>query len=315
MKEDLDGAASSKIKRHHSDKEGPIPNFFKLVEECKEKFAGKARGYFVYLLEKLLDHHSINAEIVKGMASFDPHILLSLPWDQATHCYRALYNSLNLRGWLEGSSEDDCGDEYLEFVDQFREKYAALQISPDGFTDMVELLSEMAELRSCPHLYRLFRMCCFYLTEDTPLLPAIRFQDVDAQSPRCRLGDVLLPAQSFLARVPEAISVSTNVSLSKYREIEKQFNSGNVAGDPWVDVDTFGRAELYKTLHAAYESVVRVPRYASSSKSGSRSNSPAAGGRRKSSPGKEKKKVSFDASKAAKEGTGSQETGQKIAKS
>ena len=157
---------------------------------------------------------------------------------------------------------------------------------------------------------------CVVSIEDTPLLPAIRFQDVNAQSLRCRLGDVLLPAQSFLARVPDAISVCTNdVSLSKYREIEQQFNSGIVAGDPWVHVDTFGRAELYKTLHAAYESVVRVPRSASSSKSGSRSNSPAAGGRRKSSPGKGKKKVSFDASKAAKEGTDSQETGQKIAKS
>ena len=316
LKEDLDGAANTKVKRDYSDKEGPIPNFPKLVEECKEKFAGKARGYVVYLLEKLLEHHSINAEIVKGMASFDSHILLSLPRDQATCCYRALYNSFNLRGWLEGSSEDDCRDEYLEFVDLFREKYATLEDSPDGFTDMVELLSNMTELRSRPHLYRLFRLCCLCLTEDTPLLPAIRFQDVDAQSPRCRLGDVLLPAQSFLARVPDAISVCTSdVSLCKYREVEQQFNSGNVAGDPWVHVDTFGRADFYKTLHAAYESVVRVPRSASSSKTGSRSSSPAAGGRRKSSPGKGKKKVSFDGSNAAKDTTDGQEAGQKATKS
>ena len=316
LKEDLDGAANSKVKRDYSDKEGPIPNFPKLVEECKEKFAGKARGYVVYLLEKLLAHHSINAEIVKGMASFDSHILLSLPRDQATYCYRALYNSFNLRGWLEGSSEDDCRDEYLEFVDLFREKYAALEDSPDGFTDMVELLSNMTELRSRPHLYRLFRLCCLCLTEDTPLLPAIRFQDVDAQSPRCRLGDVLLPAQSFLARVPDAISVCSNdVSLCKYREVEQQFNSGKVAGDPWVHVDTFGRADFYKTLHAAYESVVQVSRSASSSKTGSRSSSPAAGGRRKSSPGKGKKKVSFDGSNAVKDTTDGQEAGQKATKS
>ena len=315
LKEDLDGAAESKVKRDHSDKEGPIPNFSKLVEECKEKFAGKARGYVVYLLEKLLAHHSINAEIVKGMASFDPHILLRLPRDQATYCFRALYHSFNLRGWLEGSSEDDCRDEYLEFVDLFREKYAALEDSPDGFTDIVELLSNMAELRSRHHLYRLFRLCCLCLTEDTPLLPYIRFQDVDAQSPRCRLGDVLLPAQSFLARVPDAISVCTNdVSLCEYREVEQQFNSGNVAGDPWVHVDTFGRADFYKTLHAAYESVVRAPRSASSSKTGSRSNSPAAV-RRKSSPGKGKKKVSFDSSKAEKGTASGQESGQKTTKS
>ena len=112
LKEDLDEAVNAKVKRDYSDKEGPIPNFAKLVEDCKKKVVGKARGYLVYLLEKLLEHHSINAEIVKGMASFGPHIFLSLPLEQATHCYTALYNSFHLRGWLKGTSEDDCRDEY-----------------------------------------------------------------------------------------------------------------------------------------------------------------------------------------------------------
>ena len=71
----------AEVKRDHSDKEGPLRNLAKLVEDCKEKtvFDSKPRGYLVFLLEKFLGHHSINAEIVSGMASFDPHILLSLP--------------------------------------------------------------------------------------------------------------------------------------------------------------------------------------------------------------------------------------------
>ena len=75
---------------------------------------------------------------------------------------------------------------------------------------MVEFLSGMPEHRNSSHLYRLYRLSCMCLTEDTPLLPPIRFQDVDAQNPRCRLGDVLLPAQSYLARNPDAISVSNS---------------------------------------------------------------------------------------------------------
>ena len=309
LKEDLDKDAAAKVKPDHSDKEGPIPNRAKLVEECKERFVGKARGHIVFLLEKSLSYHRINAEIVRGMASFDPHILFSLPQEQATHCFVALYKSFSLRGWLEGSTEDDCRDEYLEFIDQFRLKYASLKDSPDGFTDMIELLSGMSELRNRPHLYCMYRLCCLCLTENTPLLPLIRFQDVDAQSTRCRMGDVLQPAQSYLARVPKAITVCTNDdSLAKYREVEEQFNSGNVTGDPWVYVDTFGRTEFYKPLHDTYKSTVRVPKSASSSRSGSRSSSPSNSGRRKPSPGKGKKKVAFGPTMTAKEDKSIRET-------
>ena len=98
LKQDLDQAATAKGKRDHSDREGPLPNLAKLVEDCREKFVGKERGYLVFLLEKFLSHHSINAESVRGLASFDPHVLLSLPMEQATYCFTALYNSVSLRG-------------------------------------------------------------------------------------------------------------------------------------------------------------------------------------------------------------------------
>ena len=53
LKEDLDKAATAKVKRDHSDKEGHILNLAKLVKDCKERFVSKARGYLVFLLEKL----------------------------------------------------------------------------------------------------------------------------------------------------------------------------------------------------------------------------------------------------------------------
>ena len=238
-----------------------------------------------------MDHHSINAGIVRGLASFDTHVLLGLPTEQATYCLAALYQSFSLRGWLEGSTEDDCRDEYVEFADHFRDRYASLKDSPEGFTDMVDLLSQMPELGSRHHLYRLFRLSCLCLTEDTDMLPPIRFQDVDAQSPQCRLGDVLMPAQSYLARVPDAINVCNNEdALIKHRELEAQFNSGNVAADPWSHVDAFGRAGIHKALQSTYKTLFQLPESASSSRFGSRSSSPATGGRRKTSPGKGKRK-------------------------
>ena len=256
LKQDLEAAATAKVKRDHSDQEGPIPNMTALVKETKEKFVAKARSYVVTLLENFLGHISLNANIVCGMACFDPNILLCLPLEQANFCFTALYQSFSLRDWLEGSPENDCRDEYLDFIGHFRQAYHSLKDSPNGFSDMVNLLSSMPELRNRAHLYRLFQLSCMCLTENTPLLPSIRFHDVDAQRPKCSLGDVLLPAQSYLARVPEALSVCTkDDSLSKLREIEQEFNTGNVAGDPWTHVDVLGRADFYKVLWQKHKSL------------------------------------------------------------
>ena len=98
---------------------------------------------------------------------------------------------------------------------------------------MVDFLVSMPELQNRPHLCRFFRQSCPCLSEETTLLPAIKFQDGDAQSPRCRLNDVLLPAQSYSTMSPNGIDHCTSeASLDKCRELEQQFNSGNVSSDP-----------------------------------------------------------------------------------
>ena len=209
LKQDLDAASTAKVNRDNSDREGPIPNMAEQVEAVKEKFIAKARSYLVTLLENFLNHISLNANIVVGMACFDPNVLMCLPMEQASFCFTDLYQSLSLRGWLDGSLEHDCRDDYLEFVGHFRQTYHALKDSPKGFSDMVDLLSAMPELRNRVHLHRLFQLSCMCLTENTPLLPPIRFHDVDAQRPKCKLGDVLLPAQSYLAWVPDYLSANS----------------------------------------------------------------------------------------------------------
>ena len=176
-----------------------------LAATFKEEFASRARSYIVSLLEEFLNHVSLNADIVKGIATFDPHILLGNSMEQAFQCLNPLFRSLQLRCWLEGFSEADCREKYVEFIDHFRYTYSALKGAADGFTERVDSLVTMPELQSRSHLYHLFRLSCLCLSEDTALLPAIKFHDVDAQSPRCRLSDVLLPAQSYLAAVPNGV--------------------------------------------------------------------------------------------------------------
>ena len=91
-------------------KTGP-PNLEELVAAEKEGFLVKARTYVVSLLETMLRDIHFTADIIHGMGCFDPHLLLSLPLDQVTFCFNALFNSFRLRGWVAESAMQDYRDE------------------------------------------------------------------------------------------------------------------------------------------------------------------------------------------------------------
>ena len=118
---------------------------------------------------------------------------------------------------------------------------------------MVDSLSAMPELRSGTHLHRKLRLSCMCLTRDTPLLPPIRFHDVDAHCLRCRFGDVLFPVRSSLARVPNSVfNCTSETSFSKLRDLEDKFNTTNVKA--------FGRAVFQTVLSPTYKTVTAEPK-------------------------------------------------------
>ena len=156
LKEDLDAACQARAKRVHTEKKLTPTELDAVIEAVRDDFATKARGYLVYLLEVFLSDISLNAGIVRVLGSFDPVALLSLPVDQATYCFSALYRPFSLRGWLENSSESDSRDEYVDFLECFRKKYSGIKDTPEVFTDMVALLMEMPELKMRKHLFYIF---------------------------------------------------------------------------------------------------------------------------------------------------------------
>ena len=82
LQTDLDGACRVKARRDQSDDKAPDSAIESQAEVVKEKFTVKAR-VFVYLLETLLKDVRLNADIVRGMANFDPTVLLALPKEQS----------------------------------------------------------------------------------------------------------------------------------------------------------------------------------------------------------------------------------------
>ena len=152
----------------------------------------------------------------------------------------------------------------------------------------------MPALRSRINLFHLYRLCCLCITESHQDLPAIKFQDVDTSDDHCRLSSVILPAQSYLAICPGAIAVCTSESaLVKYKELDLQFTSGQLSGDPWSHVDVFGRASLLKTLTDSFISLKGVPPVGVSTSSRASSVSTSAGKKLNWAAGKAQKLAFF----------------------
>ena len=81
LRTDLDAAAKSeKVLGGQKTTEASETE---LAATFKEEFTSRARSYLVSLLEEFLNHISLNADIVKGMATFDPHIILGNSMEQA----------------------------------------------------------------------------------------------------------------------------------------------------------------------------------------------------------------------------------------
>ena len=125
----------------------------------------------------------------------------------------------------------------------------------------------------------------------SPLLPPLKFQDIDAQSPRCRLADVLLPVQPYLSYVRISVTGCTNdISLTKHRELKELFNSRNVDSDLWYHEHSVGRAIFQKIVNSVHKSSQRGVKATTSSRSAPESESTSS----TRSPGNVKRKVFFD---------------------
>ena len=133
----------------------------------------KARDYIVSLLESLLQDIHFNADLVHGMACFDPYVLLSLALDQFSFCFNALYDSFRLQGWVSEASLSDYRDEYFEFVEYLSIAYSGIKNAAGTIPDVLDLLTSMPALRSCFKHFHLYRLCCLCITESHKKLPAV----------------------------------------------------------------------------------------------------------------------------------------------
>ena len=72
-----------------------------------------------------------------------------------------------------------------------------------------------------------------------------RIPGLDSDDRRSRLFEGIMPAQFYLASVPDyGFICATESSLDSCRELETKVSSGKDPGDPWSNVDNFDKQKV-----------------------------------------------------------------------
>ena len=271
LKFDLEEASRSKAKKDNAGRKNLSSVIESLTETVRDSFATQARRYVVFVLDSLLKDIRVTAGIVRGIASFDPNVLLSQPMDQALFCFRALITAFNC---VDGSRRPtrliivrNMSNSLINFATLMGIS-GCLTLSPTLST-----YSFPCHHYGASHDYSICLDWAVYVWPRAVLTCRLfRFEGADSSDPNCRLSSVLLPAQSYLTTGPNSVvSCVSESALNKFHELETRFDSGNVPGDPWSHVVSFGQSKFYKALMSAYKtqghdvSPVKVVRSSSSS--------------------------------------------------
>ena len=232
------------------------------TETVKSDFIKDSQQYIQYLINEILRQTGLTTNIVKGMAAFDPLILFKRPMEIALRHFDILYSTFSLRSWVSSANESLCRDQYMLLLDHLRTAYDPDFDISSVSADLVEFLSELEFLRSRSCLFYLFKLCCLCATTVSPTYPDVTFGTISTAGRRNRLTDVILPSQSYVANVRDAVAFcSDNGNLTKFIDFSSSFGRSAFASDydPWTYVDNFGRSKFYKSLLASYRTALSTP--------------------------------------------------------
>ena len=109
-----------------------------LAEELRAEFSSLVRNFYLFQIEGgVRKHVTMTTNNVKGVACFDPHVMTDMPMDFATRCFNELYPGLKLRGWVQGTSEQLCRDEYISILSHLRGTRVSLCSNPNAIDDVI----------------------------------------------------------------------------------------------------------------------------------------------------------------------------------
>ena len=215
------------------------------------------------MINGVLQRTGLSTNLVKGLAAFDPFIMLKRPMDVALRHFEVLYSTFALRSWVDESNESQCRDQYIQLLDHLRTAYGPNFDITSVAADLIEFLVGLEFLHERSHLLYLFKLSCLCTTATSPNYPDVVFGEVTTAGGRSRFTDLILPCQSYMANVPGSVIRSSEESnLARFSSLTASFGRTTFSSDydPWTNVDTFDRSKIYKSLLATYRKSDSAPK-------------------------------------------------------
>ena len=259
MTNKVTAASNLKAAGLHFNKKSSKAVIDKTSDSAKSHFITSAKKYIEHLLRGVLQHTGLSSDIIKGLAAFDPYIMMKRPTEVALRHFGILYSTFQLRSWVTGPNEAACRDKYLALLDYLRTYHYSYPSLTDDSGDLIEFLMALDFLQTHEHLYYLFKLSCLCLTSVSPRYPAVVMGKVDSQGLQSRIADVVLPCQSYLSDVSVSLALCcTDVSLEKLSLLSSSIGQSGLSSDydPWTYVDNFGRSSIYKSFMSSHRSVL-----------------------------------------------------------
>ena len=258
MTNKVTAASNLKAAGLHFNKKSSKAAIDKTAETAKADFANSAKKYIEYLLGAVLQHPGLSSDPIKGLAAFDPYIMMKRPTEVALRHFGILYSTFQLRSWVTAANEALCRDQYLALLDYLRTNHGSDPSLALESLDLIDFLMGLEFLQSNEHIFHLFKLCCLCLTSVSPQYPSVFMGNIDTTDFQSRVADVILPCQSYLSEVADSLSLCcTEASLDKFSLLSASFGQSGFSADydPWTYVDTFGRSVIYKSLVSSHRSV------------------------------------------------------------
>ena len=221
-------AAASKARAEgvHFGKKSERSAIQATTEAAKTDFINDSQLYIQFLINEVLKRTGLTTNIVKGMAAFDPFIMLKRPMDVPLRHFHMLYSTFVLRSWVLSDNESQCRDQYMQLLDHLRTTYGPDFDMTSTARDLSEFLVGLEFLQDRAHLFYLFKLCCLCATSISPNFPDVTFGKVTTAGRQDRFTDVILPCQRYFTNVRDSVTFCTDdANLSKFSLLSSSFGN------------------------------------------------------------------------------------------
>ena len=146
----------------------------KTAETIKNDFVRDCQNFIQFLIGGVLHQAGLCSNLVRGLAAFDPYIMVKRPTEVALRHFDLLYRTFQLRSWVSLANESTCRDEYVELLDHLKASSLPSFDVSQGSPDLIDFLVNLDFMQEHSRLLYLFKLSCLCITSESRQYPTVR---------------------------------------------------------------------------------------------------------------------------------------------